>query len=258
MQPVDCWIVIVECPDLMRSLRFYYAGPYQWDGDFVLPDSVFRHAIQVLRLKNGAVIQLFDGNGHEFMAQLTQVTKREAQAKLTGEIANQSESSLQVCLLQGISRGERMDFAIQKAVELGVQKIVPVISERCNVQLGGDRADKRWSHWQGVLISACEQSGRAVLPELAPVVDLNMALAKADSDCKLVLEPTATQRFNELAKQSSVTLLIGPEGGLSDAEITTAKQTGFTAIQFGPRVLRTETASAAALAIVQANWGDIG
>lgn len=242
----------------MRSLRFYYAGPYQWDGDFVLPDSMFRHAVQVLRLKAGAVIHLFDGNGNEYTAELTQVAKREAQAKLTGEIVNHSESPLQVCLLQGISRGERMDFAIQKAVELGVQKIVPVMTERCNVQLGGDRADKRWAHWQGVLISACEQSGRAVLPELAPVVDLNTALANADSDCKLVLEPTASQRFNELAKQSSVDLLIGPEGGLSDAEIIMAKQTGFTAIQFGPRILRTETASAAALAIVQANWGDIG
>lgn len=242
----------------MRSLRFYYAGPYQWDGEFVLPEAIFRHAVQVLRLKAGAVIQLFDGNGHEYLAELTQVAKREAQAKLTGEIANQSESPLQVTLLQGISRGERMDFAIQKAVELGVQKIVPVITERCNVQLGGDRADKRWAHWQGVLISACEQSGRALLPELTAVVDLNSALTDAVSDCKLVLDPAATQRFNALAKQPSVTLLIGPEGGLSDAEIDAARQSGFTAIQFGPRILRTETASAAALAIVQANWGDIG
>ena len=125
----------------MRSLRFYYAGPYHWDGEFVLPESVFRHAIQVLRLKAGAVIQLFDGKGHEYSAELTQVAKREALAKLTVEITNQSESPLKVTLLQGISRGERMDFAIQKAVELGVQQIVPVITERCNVQLGGDRAE---------------------------------------------------------------------------------------------------------------------
>ncbi|MDT8311003.1 MAG: 16S rRNA (uracil(1498)-N(3))-methyltransferase [Methylophaga sp.] len=242
----------------MRNLRFYYVGPYQWGGEFALPEAIFRHAVQVLRLKAGTVIQLFDGNGHEYLAELTQVAKREARAKLTGEIANHSESALQVTLLQGISRGERMDFAIQKAVELGVQKIVPVITERCNVQLGGDRADKRWAHWQGVLISACEQSGRALLPELAPVVDLNTALANADSDCKLVLDPTASQRFNGLAKQTSVDLLIGPEGGLNDAEIMMAQQAGFRTIQFGPRILRTETASAAALAIVQANWGDIG
>lgn len=243
---------------IMRSLRFYYAGPYQSDGDFVLPDAIFRHAVQVLRLKTGAVIQLFDGEGHEYSAELTQVAKRQATAKLTGEISNHSESPLQVCLLQGISRGERMDFAIQKAVELGVQQIVPVITERCNVQLGGERADKRLAHWQGVLISACEQSGRAVLPQLLPVVDLSTALDNCNSDCKLVLDPTAMQRFNALDKQNAVTLLIGPEGGLSDTEIAAAKHSGFTAIQFGPRILRTETASAAALAIVQANWGDIG
>ena len=243
---------------IMRSLRFYYAGPYHWDGEFVLPESVFRHAIQVLRLKAGAVIQLFDGKGHEYSAELTQVAKREALAKLTGEITNQSESPLKVTLLQGISRGERMDFAIQKAVELGVQQIVPVITERCNVQLGGDRAEKRLAHWQGVLISACEQSGRAVLPELTAIMDLETALVAYDADCKLVLDPLAQQHFKALSKPSSVALLIGPEGGLSDNEIKAACQSSFTAIQFGPRILRTETASAAALAIVQANWGDIG
>lgn len=242
----------------MRSLRFYYAGPYHWDGEFVLPESVFRHAVQVLRLKVGAVIQLFDGEGHEYNAELTQVAKREALAKLTGEITNRSESPLKVILLQGISRGERMDFAIQKAVELGVQQIVPVMTERCNVQLGGDRAEKRRAHWQGVLISACEQSGRAVLPELTDIMDLETALAAYDADCKLVLDPLAKQHFKALNKPSSVALLIGPEGGLSDSEIVAACQSGFTAIQFGPRILRTETASAAALAIVQANWGDIG
>lgn len=242
----------------MRSLRFYYAGPYQRDGEFALPEPVFRHAVQVLRLKAGAVIQLFDGQGHEFHAELTQVARREAKARLTGEITNDSESPLNICLLQGVSRGERMDFAIQKAVELGVQQIVPVVTERCNVQLGGERADKRWAHWQGVLISACEQSGRAVLPALAPVVDLTTALAECHGDCKLVLDPAAQQRFSALPRPASVTLLIGPEGGLSDNEIAAAKQSGFTAIQFGPRILRTETASAAALAIVQANWGDIG
>lgn len=243
---------------IMRSLRFYYAGPYHWDGEFVLPESVFRHAVQVLRLKAGAVIQLFDGEGHEYIAELTQVAKREALAKLTDEITNHSESPLKVTLLQGISRGERMDFAIQKAVELGVQQIVPVVTERCNVQLGGDRAEKRRAHWQGVLISACEQSGRAVLPELAEIMVLETALEAYDADCKLVLDPQAQQHFKALSKPSSVALLIGPEGGLSDSEIMIAGQSGFTAIQFGPRILRTETASAAALAIVQANWGDIG
>ncbi|MCX4190738.1 16S rRNA (uracil(1498)-N(3))-methyltransferase [Methylophaga sp. OBS3] len=242
----------------MRSLRFYYPGPYQWNEAFSLPDTIFRHAIQVLRLKAGAEIQLFDGEGAEYLAEITDVAKREAKARLTSEVENNSESPLPVFLLQGISRGERMDYAIQKAVELGVQHIVPVITERCNVQLQGERADKRWAHWHGVMVSACEQSGRAVLPTLAPVVDLSDALANSQTDCKLVLDPTADQGFSGLAKQKAVTLLIGPEGGLSDSEILDAKQSGYTALRFGPRILRTETASAAALAIVQASWGDIG
>jgi len=241
----------------MRVPRFYCP---QLDPDkvqFDLPDAVHRHAIQVLRMKPGGVIRLFDGAGREFEASLTEVEKRRSQVKL-GEACHQiSDSPLQITLLQGISRGERMDFAIQKAVELGVRTIVPVITERCNVQLSRERAQKRIAHWQGVLVSACEQSGRSYLPELAEVTSLEQAMSSVNDELRLVLDPEATTGFHDLSKPSALTLLIGPEGGLSDTEIQQAQTDGFTALQFGPRILRTETAATAALAVVQTLWGDL-
>ncbi len=241
----------------MRIPRFYCPQLRQDQQVLDLPDTVHRHAVQVLRLRPGSVIRLFDGKGLEFQAELTQVEKRHSQVQLMTAIENQSESPLNITLLQGVSRGERMDFAIQKAVELGVSTIVPVVTERCNVQLKQDRAQKRLDHWQGVLISACEQSGRACLPELAAVTTLDAALAGSTDELKLVLNPRATQSFNDLPQPQTLSLLIGPEGGLSEAELDLAAQHGFTALQFGPRILRTETAAVAALAVVQTLWGDL-
>jgi 16S rRNA (uracil1498-N3)-methyltransferase len=241
----------------MRIPRFYCPQLRQDETAVELPESVHRHAVQVLRLKPGAVIRLFDGKGMEFEAELTEVEKRRSQVQLIERLENDSESPLNITLLQGISRGERMDFAIQKAVELGVSTIVPVVTERCNVQLKQDRAQKRLDHWQGVLVSACEQSGRAFLPELTAVTSLEEALSAGQSQLKLVLDPRASQSFNDLTPPQTLSLLIGPEGGLSDAELDLAAQHGFTALQFGPRILRTETAAVAALAVVQTLWGDL-
>jgi 16S rRNA (uracil1498-N3)-methyltransferase len=241
----------------MRIPRFYCPQLQQDDMQLELPESVHRHAVQVLRLKPGARIRLFDGKGLECEAELTVVEKRHSQVQLQAPLESQHESPLNITLLQGISRGERMDFAIQKAVELGVSTIVPVITERCNVQLKQDRAQKRRDHWQGVLISACEQSGRAFLPELAAVTTLEAVLAGSEDELKLVLDPRASQHFNDLARPQTLSLLIGPEGGLSEAEIDLAAQHGFTALQFGPRILRTETAAVAALAVAQTLWGDL-
>lgn len=241
----------------MRVPRFYCAslGPPQ--SSMLLPESVFRHAVQVLRMKAGAELSLFNGSGLELKAQLEQVDKRQATVKLQQPIETNNESPLDILLMQGISRGERMDYAIQKAVELGVKRIMPVITERCNVQLSGDRAEKRLNHWQGVVISACEQSGRSFLPELLPITSLDTALVEVNDDCKLVLDPEAVQGFSSVKKASRIALLIGPEGGLSDTEVQRAMDGGFTGITLGPRILRTETASAAALAMVQARWGDL-
>jgi 16S rRNA (uracil1498-N3)-methyltransferase len=241
----------------MRISRFYCPQLRQEQQVLDLPETVHRHAVQVLRLKPGSLIRLFDGKGLEFEAELTRVEKRHSQVQLMTPIENQSESPLNITLLQGVSRGERMDFAIQKAVELGVSTIVPVVTERCNVQLKQDRAQKRRDHWQGVLISACEQSGRAFLPELAAVTTLEEALEGSTDELKLVLDPRATQSFNDLPQPQTLSLLIGPEGGLSEAELDLAAQHSFTALQFGPRILRTETAAVAALAVVQTLWGDL-
>lgn len=241
----------------MRVPRFYYPDLDPEKSLLELPDAVHRHAVQVLRLKPGALIHLFDGNGHEFEASLTAVEKRRSQVQLGQKLNQLSESPLQITLLQGVSRGERMDFAIQKAVELGVKTIVPVVTERCNVQLSQQRAQKRMAHWQGVLVSACEQSGRSYLPILAEVTSLEQALTHVSDDLRLVLDPAAKTGFHDLRKPSALTLLIGPEGGLSDPEIQLAQANGFTALQFGPRILRTETAATAALAVVQTLWGDL-
>lgn len=241
----------------MRVPRFYCASLMPSASPMSLPEAVFRHAVQVLRMKPGAILTLFNGEGLEYQAQLEQIDKRQATVSLQEQISADNESPLDILLMQGISRGERMDYAIQKAVELGVKRIMPVVTERCNVQLSGERAKKRLNHWKGVVISACEQSGRCFLPELLPITDLDMALGSVNDSCKLVLAPTATQGFSSLKKANEVALLIGPEGGLSDIELQRATEAGFTGISLGPRILRTETASAAALAMVQAGWGDI-
>lgn len=242
----------------MRIPRFYCPQLGQPQTMMALPESVHRHAVQVLRLKAGAAVRLFDGQGRELEATLSLVERKRSEVQLERELDIQSESPLDITLLQGISRGERMDFAIQKAVELGVKTILPVATERCNVQLSKERAEKRLKHWQGVLTSACEQSGRAYMPELAPVTTLDEAMTATTDDLKLVLDPQAQQHFHNLPQPQTLTLLIGPEGGLSDDEISQAQQAGFTAVQFGPRILRTETAAVASLAVVQTLWGDLG
>ncbi len=242
----------------MRISRFYCPELTLSAPVFPLPDNVHRHAIQVLRLKVGDVVKLFNGEGLECEATLYEVNKRNSSVHQLIEVDIQVESALKITLYQGVSRGERMDYAIQKAVELGVNKIVPVITERCNVQLSHGRMEKRLQHWQGVMVSASEQSGRNVVPNLTNVTQLEEVLADDQISCRLVLDPKAEAGFNTLPPQTNIAVLIGPEGGLSDEEVKLAKQSGFTAIQFGPRILRTETAAVASLAVMQTLWGDLG
>ncbi|MBL4637941.1 MAG: 16S rRNA (uracil(1498)-N(3))-methyltransferase [Proteobacteria bacterium] len=242
----------------MRISRFFYPDLKVSNKQFTLPDAAHRHAVQVLRLKEGAMISVFDGRGLEYEATLESVAKRESTAVLGKKLENRVESPLNITLLQGISRGERMDYALQKAVELGVNNIVPVISARCNVQLSNGRAEKRLAHWRGVMISACEQSGRSVLPDLKDVMPLDEALLNHTAASCLVLDPLAKNGFSSLEKQQDVALLIGPEGGLSEQEIVLVTEHGYQAVSFGPRILRTETASVAAIAVMQTLWGDLG
>ena len=242
----------------MRIPRFYCPELTGVGEEIKLPHAVHRHAVQVLRLKSGRELRLFNGSGLEIEAVMTSVNKRESTAKLMTVIQNDIESPLSLTLLQGISRGERMDYALQKAVELGVNKIVPVTTERCNVQLSGPRAQKKVDHWQGVIISASEQSGRCNLPILTPIMSFDEVLEKFNSGSRLILEPTAALGFKTLPLQTETKLLIGPEGGFSDEEVQTAVRQGFQAVKLGPRTLRTETAAVSALAILQAMWGDLG
>jgi len=242
----------------MRITRFYCPDLNKDNALLALPDAAHRHAVQVLRMKQGDALRLFDGRGLEFDAVLDSVSKRESSVRLLSKVIVNNESPLTITLLQGISRGERMDYALQKAVELGVTRVVPVATERCNVQLSGGRDEKRWAHWQGIMISACEQSGRSVLPELSMVMSLEDTLLENKQGCRLVLDPMAETGFTALDKQQNITLLIGPEGGLSEPEIEQAQTAGFESVCFGPRILRTETATVAALAVVQTLWGDLG
>lgn len=241
----------------MREPRFFDAELKTDDSQLTLSDWVCRHAIQVLRLKTDDTLRLFNGQGLEVRVRLTEVSKREASGEVLETLPPLDESPLSITLLQGISRGERMDFAIQKAVELGVTRIVPVHTARCNVQLKGERADKRLRHWHGVMVAACEQSGRAHLPELTEIQTLEAAVSERDETTRLVLDPTASQQFHDIPDTDSVALLIGPEGGLSDDEIQFATANQFVGLGLGPRILRTETAALVALTLVQARWGDL-
>jgi 16S rRNA (uracil1498-N3)-methyltransferase len=200
-------------------------------------------------------VQLFDGSGHEFRGSLLEVGKKRVTVQIDEQFAGQVESPLHIHLGQGLSRGERMDWAIQKATELGVNEITPIFSDRCEVRLKDERADKRLLHWRQVAISACEQCGRSRVPVIHPPMLLADWIKQTEAELKLVLHPVAEPLVSH-AKPATLAFLIGPEGGLTDAEVEQAKGNGFHAARLGPRVLRTETAPVVALAVAQQLWGD--
>ncbi len=242
----------------MRLSRIYFSGPLNSGDDITLTDTLFNYVVRVLRLKPGTALILFNGNGGEFKATLTEVNKKNALVTLGKHHDKECESPLRIILGQCISRGEKMDYTIQKAVELGVSEIVPLFSERCGVKLNQERLDKRLKHWQGVIISACEQSGRNHIPLLHEAITLSDWQQQLNASIKLVLAPSANNSLTTLQKpEQDAALLIGPEGGLSDAEINSSIEHGFVGIRLGPRILRTETAGLAALSIIQQQWGDL-
>jgi len=220
-----------------------------------------RHA-QVLRLNAGDPVQVFDGGGTERAARVVDLGRHRLAVELGAVLPGNPESPLAITLVQCVSKGERMDWTIQKAVELGVAAIRPVFSRRSVVRLEGSRLDRRMAHWEGVIRGACEQSGRRLLPDLLPPLGLDQYLG-ADVDhphdsLRLLLAPTASQRLQAMPPPvAGVVLLVGPEGGLAIDEVQAAIATGFVTIGLGPRVLRTETAGIAGLAVLQALWGDL-
>ena len=241
----------------MSQPRFYCREALAPGARIELPEPVARHAVRVLRLPPGAEIILFDGRGGQYAARIERIERERVTVDLGPWEDIECESPLDITLVQALQAGEKMDFTIQKSVELGVRCIVPVESRRSVLKLAGERAQKRIAHWQGVAASACEQCGRNQVPLVAPLEKLENWLARpADASLRLMLAPDADEALVDLPPASAVQLLIGAEGGLDPQEVLAAKQAGFRPVRMGPRVLRTETAGLAALAILQALWGD--
>ncbi len=241
----------------MRIPRIFHPQLLSANSRVKLDDNATRHVAKVLRLGRGAELILFDGSGAEYPATIVELEKRQVTAATRERRDINLESPLQITLAQGISKGDRMDYTIQKAVELGVKRIVPLNTERSMVNLKGDRLEKKFMHWNGVIISACEQCGRNNLPELLPQQNFDTWLQRGIQGAGLVLDHRAKKTINSLEMCDELTLLIGPEGGLSEQERERALKTGYQGLCLGPRVLRTETAALTALAALQSRWGDL-
>lgn len=241
----------------MRIPRFFQDIELKVNTEITLDDNAAGHLRKVLRLPNGAKIIVFNGHGGEYSGEISQISRHTVQVKIQQLIERDVETPLKIHLGQAIAKGERMDMVMQKAVELGVNQITPLFTERCNVQLDKARIQKKIRHWQGIIINACEQSGRNYLPVLHEPLTLNEWLHKTSAEISLVLDPYAKDAidFRSIQPQST-RLLIGPEGGLSEAEVNHALHCQFKGLQLGPRILRTETAALAAICVLQCWWGD--
>jgi len=237
--------------------RFYVDFALSPDSVVELPDNVVRH-LNVLRVKNTEKIVLFNGNGKAYPALPEVLEKRRASVRILREEATDNESPLNITLVQAVSAAERMDFTLQKSVELGVAEIRPVISERCVVRLSGERAGKRVARWQEIVVSACEQSGRNIVPKVLPLTTYAQALQQLPQETtKLLMSLNRAQKLSDVRPQSGkVVFMVGPEGGWTEKEEQQAFDAGFQSVTLGKRVLRTETASLAAIATMQTLWGD--
>jgi 16S rRNA (uracil1498-N3)-methyltransferase len=242
----------------MRVPRIFTTQALAVGRKLVLQEAAQRHLIQVLRLRPGMELTLFNGDGKEYAAQLETCTKKTATAEILALQREEPVAPLAIHLVIGVSKGERMDFALQKSVELGVSEITPLFSERCTVRLHGERLEKRLQHWRNVTISACEQSGRCRVPQIHEPCPLEGCLGRPGLSPGILLDHRATQTLPELEQPpaGAVSLLIGPEGGLSEQERNLAQAQDFTAVRMGPRIMRTETVPLAALAAIQLLWGD--
>lgn len=242
----------------MREPRIYLAQALQVESYIALDTSAAHHVRMVLRLQPGNVVRLFNGNGLEYRGELVEVHKQHTKVFISAITAQSAKATLSIHLILGISKGERMDLAMQKAVELGVTRLSPLLAKRSVVHLKGERLERRHQHWQQIIIAACEQSGRCYLPQLDSAQPLETTLTNTEEDLRLVLhhQGAATLGTIDPPTKGFVTLLIGPEGGLDAGEIDHAKRCGFIPLCLGPRILRTETAPLAALAAIQCLWGD--
>ncbi len=245
----------------MRLSRFYCPETLAPGARVRLPPEAAHHAVRVLRLAEGAPLIVFNGDGNEYAARILRIERQDVVVLIEGVQAVARESPLAVTLLQGISAGERMDYTLQKCVELGVHAIQPIRAERSVVRLGAERAAKRLKHWQGVIVAACEQCGRNRLPQLSQALSLAEWAARCATDApalRLMLAPEASLTLREVPPPDGAAVLaVGPEGGFSENERLILAQTGFVVVRLGPRILRTETAAVAALAALQSRFGDL-
>jgi 16S rRNA (uracil1498-N3)-methyltransferase len=242
----------------MRRNRIYHPGSLIEGSDVALTGSAANHVARVLRLRTGDGIDVFDGKGSEHLATITAIKGSRVTARIGAAATVANESPLKITLTQGISRSERMDLVVQKAVELGVARIAPILTARSIVRLTEAQAIKKQEHWRNIAIAACEQCGRAQLPEIMAPTSFATHLDIGNTQTtRLILDPNATQSLQLAPGQTNLEILIGPEGGFEDTEVSAALQAGFAAVRFGPRILRTETAAIAVLAVLQAKWGDL-
>ncbi|BBU97347.1 MULTISPECIES: 16S rRNA (uracil(1498)-N(3))-methyltransferase [Providencia] len=243
----------------MRIPRIYHPEPLQINTTISLGDDAANHVGRVLRMTAGQKLELFDGSNQTFSAEITEATKKNVFVHIENSQIDDRESPLDLHLGQVMSRGEKMEFTIQKSVELGVNTITPLLSERCGVRLDGERLEKKLLQWQKIAIAACEQCGRNRIPEIRPVQTLEAWCTENDGAFKVNLHPRATESINTLPTElKKVRLLIGPEGGLSADEIAMTANYQFTDILLGPRVLRTETTALTAITALQVRLGDLG
>jgi len=244
----------------MRVTRLFVEQPLRPETRASLSEATSGHLLRVLRAGIGDTCVLFNGDGHDYDARIVAVDKRDAVVEVLSARKLANESLLRITLLQALARGEKMDWILQKATELGVSAVVPVASERSEVKLDGERSAKRAAHWHNVVVSACEQSGRATVPSVAMPSALAHALPALPAGARqLLLDPDAAQglRDVEVAASTAVVLAIGPEGGWSPHDLALLGAAGFAGIRLGPRVLRTETAGLAAIAALQSRYGDL-
>jgi 16S rRNA (uracil1498-N3)-methyltransferase len=241
----------------MSIPRSYYSGQLKEGSEIELPASTSHHVATVRRLKKSDEFIVFNGSGFEFSAEIIQVTKKSVRIRIIKKIVNDRESPLSITIAQSISRGARMDYVIQKAVELGVHAITPLYTERCGVKLSGDRLKNRVSHWESVIISAAEQSGRLRIPALNSPLKINDWIGKSHVGDKLICDPEISSDYKPSIAPKKIIVLVGPEGGFTEDELQKAKTNGFKSLNLGPRVLRTETAGIVAIAVLQSRYGDL-
>lgn len=242
----------------MRTVRIYHPGIYNLHDRIELSEGESKHVACVLRMHPGDILTLFCGNNREYSAMITSATKRHVTVRIESVQTLSRESPCVIHLAQGIAKGDRMNFIIQKAVELGAASITPLLTQHGSVRHNGKQLAKKHAQWEAIAISACEQSGRNIIPQIHLPCSFDAYLETCSAKTRYILDPTAESSWQRnIAKQQDIALLIGPEGGFSQQEIKTAKAASFHGIQLGPRILRTETATLVALSVLQALEGDL-